>query len=294
MDIAMSRKKGDACKTSQVDVLLKADGTVLKAWREDVYVIPDSVGGDTTGVQIPFTVYNAGNRVEDGVKARADNIKDILKSLVLSCDKLRTSIDTLSASMSEGFKSVGSGAKDAANGIEKLESAEKKAKKQAEDLNDIHIDRADDIKEGELPKSIEWSGKGGYDSKAIEYIENYVNRASSAIENLKSKAEEYKRQLKELEEAGKYFDNSDEYQDAITYVGMFIAALTGKNSFTRAKVVQQDFADTYGETAKNAEEATDSINDQSEALKDAANEAEGYLSPIDEINKIPEEDYGYI
>lgn len=471
----------------------------------------------------------------DGVKAGADNIKDILKSLVLSCDKLRTSIDTLSASMSEGFKSVGSGAKDAANGIEKLESAEKKAKKQAEDLNDIHIDRADDIKEGELPKSIEWSGKGGYDSKAIEYIENYVNRASSAIENLKSKAEEYKRQLKELEEAGKYFDNSDEYQDvylelqningqireykrnlndiayggkldsleteleslraktrnltdetryyelelkrlagqglgfgdeeyvsvyqsvqkakaaekeykkslndtsneqkrstktgktlavslgglakrvnkltfhaftlskslmmrgvrgavngvstgfkklasilhrtnkesnkfgmgrmlgmsimystvfkilfgittaikeglvslsqysdeankslsmllsaltrlknsvatafaplisavapiltkfinilsqAITYVGMFIAALTGKNSFTRAKVVQQDFADTYGETAKNAEEATDSINDQSEALKDAANEAEGYLSPIDEINKI--------
>ena len=149
----------------------------------------------------------------DGVKAGADNIKDILKSLVLSCDKLRTSIDTLSASMSEGFKSVGSGAKDAANGIEKLESAEKKAKKQAEDLNDIHIDRADDIKEGELPKSVEWSGIGGYDSKAIEYIENYVNRASSAIENLKSKAEEYKRQLKELEEAGKYFDNSDEYQD---------------------------------------------------------------------------------
>ena len=60
----MSRKKGDACKTSQVDVLLNADGSVLKAWREDVYVIPDSVGGDTTGVQIPFTVYNAGNRVE--------------------------------------------------------------------------------------------------------------------------------------------------------------------------------------------------------------------------------------
>ena len=34
----------------------------------------------------------------DGVKAGADNIKDILKSLVLSCDKLRASIDALSAS----------------------------------------------------------------------------------------------------------------------------------------------------------------------------------------------------
>lgn len=471
----------------------------------------------------------------DGVKAGADNIKDILKSLVLSCDKLRASIDALSASMSEGFKSAGGSAKEATNGIKELENAEKKAKKQAEDLNDIHIDRADDIKEGELPKSIEWSGKGGYDPKAIEYIENYANKASSAIDNLKAKAEDYKRQLKELEKAGKYFDNSDEYQDvyielqningqireykknlndmayggkldsmeteleslraktrnlteetryyelelkrlsgqglglgdkeydsvyqslqkarvaekeykkslndtsneqkrstktgktlavalgglakrvnkltfhaftlskslmlrgvrgavngvstgfkklasilhrtnkesnkfgmgrmlgmsimystvfkvlygittaikeglvslsqysdetnkslsmllsaltrlknsvatafaplisavapiltkfinllsqAITYVGMFIAALTGKNSFTRAKAVQQDFADTYGETAKNADKATNSINDQSDALKDAADEAEGYLSPIDEINKI--------
>lgn len=471
----------------------------------------------------------------DGVKAGADNIRDILKSLVSSCDKLRISIDALSASMSEGFKTAGSGAKEAANEIKELESAEKKAKKQADDLNDIHIDRAENIKEGELPKSIEWSGKGGYDPKVMEYVDNYANKASSAIDNLKSKAEEYKRQLKELEEAGKYFDNSDEYNEvyiklqdingqirdykknlndmayggklksldneldslakrtrtvaeetryyelklkqlasdnlgfgdeeydsvyqklqkaraaekeykkslndtsneqkrsaktgktlavvlggltkrvnklafhaftlskslmlrgvrgavngvstgvkklasllhktnkesnrfgmgrmlgmsimystvfkilfgittaikeglvnlsqysdeanqslsmllsaltrlknsvatafaplisavapiltkfinllsqAITYVGMFIAALTGKNSFTKAKAVQQDFADTYGETAKNAEEATDSINDQSDALKDAADEAEGYLSPIDEINKI--------
>ncbi|ANU74440.1 hypothetical protein [Blautia pseudococcoides] len=456
----------------------------------------------------------------DGVKAGADNIKDILKSLVLSCDKLRASIDALSASMSEGFKSVGGGAKEATNGIKELENAEKKAKKQAEDLNDIHIER---------------SGKGGYDPKVMEYVENYANKASSAIDNLKTKAEEYKRQLRELEEAGKYFDNSDEYNEvyiklqdingqireykknlndmayggkltsldneldslakrtrtvaeetryyelklkqlasenlgfgdeeydsvyqklqkaraaekeykkslndtsneqkrstktgktlavalgglakrvnkltfhaftlskslmlrgvrgavngvsagfkkltsilhrtnkesnkfgmgrmlgmsvmystvfkvlygittaikeglvslsqysdetnkslsmllsaltrlknsvatafaplisavapiltkfinllsqAITYVGMFIAALTGKNSFTRAKAVQQDFADTYGETAKNADKATNSINDQSDALKDAADEAEGYLSPIDEINKI--------
>lgn len=471
----------------------------------------------------------------DGVKAGADNIRDILKSLVSSCDKLRISIDALSASMSEGFKTAGSGAKEATNEIKELESAEKKAKKQADDLNDIHIDRAENIKEGELPKSIEWSGKGGYDPKVMEYVDNYANKASSAIDNLKSKAEEYKQQLKELEEAGKYFDNSDEYNEvyiklqdingqireykknlndmayggkltildneldslakrtrtvaeetryyelklkqlasenlgfgdeeydsvyqklqkaraaekeykkslndtsneqkrstktgktlavalgglakrvnkltfhaftlskslmlrgvrgavngvsagfkklasilhrtnkesnkfgmgrmlgmsimystvfkvlygittaikeglvslsqysdetnkslsmllsaltrlknsvatafaplisavapiltkfinllskAITYVGMFIAALTGKNSFTRAKAVQQDFADTYGETAKNADKATNSINDQSDALKDAADEAEGYLSPIDEINKI--------
>ena len=70
MDIAMNRLTGDQCKTSKVDVILKpgatsADApTVIKAWREDVYVIPNSVGGDTSGVQTPFTIYNAGNRVE--------------------------------------------------------------------------------------------------------------------------------------------------------------------------------------------------------------------------------------
>ena len=61
--IANERKTGDACKTTKVDVLLNADGTVVWAYREDVYVVPNSIGGDTSGVQIPFTVYNAGNRV---------------------------------------------------------------------------------------------------------------------------------------------------------------------------------------------------------------------------------------
>lgn len=61
--IANERKTGDDCKTTKVDVLLKEDGSVEWAYREDVYVVPNSVGGDTSGVQIPFTVYNAGNRV---------------------------------------------------------------------------------------------------------------------------------------------------------------------------------------------------------------------------------------
>lgn len=70
MDIAMNRLTGDQCKTSKVDVILKPGATVsdaptvVKAWREDVYVIPNSVGGNTSGVQTPFTIYNAGNRVE--------------------------------------------------------------------------------------------------------------------------------------------------------------------------------------------------------------------------------------
>lgn len=70
MDLAMTRATGDKCKTTMVDVLLKpgadedTEPTVVWAYREDVFVIPNSVGGDTTGIQTPFTVYKAGNRVK--------------------------------------------------------------------------------------------------------------------------------------------------------------------------------------------------------------------------------------
>lgn len=63
-EIANERKTGDSVLTTKVDVLLQEDGTVVWAYREDVAVIPNSVGGDTSGVQIPFTIYNAGNRVK--------------------------------------------------------------------------------------------------------------------------------------------------------------------------------------------------------------------------------------
>lgn len=70
MDIANERIKDDKCKTTMVDVLLKpgatpdAVPTAVWAYREEVYVVPSSVGGDTSGVQIPFTVYKAGNRTK--------------------------------------------------------------------------------------------------------------------------------------------------------------------------------------------------------------------------------------
>lgn len=69
MEIANTRATGDRCKTTAVDVLLRAGATedaaptVVWAYREDCYVIPNSVGGDTSGIQTPFTVYRAGNRV---------------------------------------------------------------------------------------------------------------------------------------------------------------------------------------------------------------------------------------
>lgn len=70
MELAMTRATGDKCRTSMVDVLLKPGTTedeaptVVWAYREDVVIAVNSVGGDTTGIQTPFTVYKAGNRVK--------------------------------------------------------------------------------------------------------------------------------------------------------------------------------------------------------------------------------------
>lgn len=61
--IANERLTGDDCVTTKVDALLNTDGTVEWAYREKVWVIPDTFGGDTGGVAIPFTIYNAGERV---------------------------------------------------------------------------------------------------------------------------------------------------------------------------------------------------------------------------------------
>lgn len=62
--IVNERRTGDACKTTKVDVMLNESGAVEWAYREDVIVVPNSFGGDTSGVQIPFTIYNNGNRVK--------------------------------------------------------------------------------------------------------------------------------------------------------------------------------------------------------------------------------------
>ena len=70
MSIAMNRTTGDECKTSTVDVLMRPGATesdaptVVWAYREDCYIVPQSVGGDTSGVQIPFELHRAGNRVK--------------------------------------------------------------------------------------------------------------------------------------------------------------------------------------------------------------------------------------
>lgn len=64
MDIANNRRTGVGCQTTKVDVLVDGSGRVIWAYRENVYVVPSSIGGDTSGISVPFSIYNNGGRVK--------------------------------------------------------------------------------------------------------------------------------------------------------------------------------------------------------------------------------------
>lgn len=72
---------------------------------------------------------------------------------------------------------------------------------------------------------------------------------------------------------------------AITYIGMFIAALTGQKSFTRAKAVQEDYAASLNKTSSGANKAAKATKNNANATKKANKENQTYLSGLDEIRQ---------
>lgn len=62
--IINNRSTGSALETTVVDILVESDGTQVWAYKENVVVIPQSIGGDNGGVNIPFEIHYNGNRVE--------------------------------------------------------------------------------------------------------------------------------------------------------------------------------------------------------------------------------------
>lgn len=65
-DVVDNRHTGDQSKTDTLEVhLWDGDATNgYTAWKQAVYVIPTSYGGDTSGYQIPFTVNYVGDRTK--------------------------------------------------------------------------------------------------------------------------------------------------------------------------------------------------------------------------------------
>ncbi len=70
MSIINNRDTGDKLNSSIVDVLMKPGATesdpptIIWAYKENCVVVPTSMGGNTSGVQAPFTIYKTGERVK--------------------------------------------------------------------------------------------------------------------------------------------------------------------------------------------------------------------------------------
>ncbi|MCC8135063.1 MAG: hypothetical protein LIO40_00015 [Ruminococcus sp.] len=61
-DITMNRLTDDDCKTTILEVLIDGTSSSYDAWTEDVIVKPQSYGGATGGVRIPYSITFCGNR----------------------------------------------------------------------------------------------------------------------------------------------------------------------------------------------------------------------------------------
>lgn len=71
-DIALERKKGDDCKTLLLEVIVEDTGAEQHlAFIQEVIVKPNSYGGGTEGVNIPFTVSEDGERKKGYVTAES-------------------------------------------------------------------------------------------------------------------------------------------------------------------------------------------------------------------------------
>lgn len=68
--IVDERAKDDTCKTDALEVHLwdGSEEAGYIAYKQECYLIPTSYGGDTSGYQIPFTVYYTGDRVKGTFK----------------------------------------------------------------------------------------------------------------------------------------------------------------------------------------------------------------------------------
>ena len=69
-NIALDRKKGDACKTLMLEVIVEdTEATNHLAYVQEVIVKPQSYGGGTEGVNFPFQVSEDGARTKGYVTA---------------------------------------------------------------------------------------------------------------------------------------------------------------------------------------------------------------------------------
>lgn len=73
---------------------------------------------------------------------------------------------------------------------------------------------------------------------------------------------------------------------AMSYVSQFIAALTGRSTYIRAKKVQDSFNSSLGDTSSKADDAAHSMDD----MADSAKKARGALATFDDLDVLEKQD----
>lgn len=215
----------------------------------------------------------------NNLKKKVEEYQKKNNKLVLAMQNLQKAAARVGAVM----KNIGSALKSAGSAVKSMVSAMKKA---VESM--LNFDKQTKRSKAGLGKmlgmSLLFSGMfrainavGDGVKTGIQNLAKYSNTANTAMSSLMSSMTRLKNSfatafapiLATVAPILVKFINL--MSDAITRVGMLIAALTGQKTFTKAIGVQEDYAASLDKTADSA--------------KKAAKEVKGYLSPIDELNR---------
>lgn len=215
----------------------------------------------------------------NNLKKKVEEYQKKNNKLVLAMQNLQKAAARVGAVM----KNIGSALKSAGSAVKSMVSAMKKA---VESM--LNFDKQTKRSKAGLGKmlgmSLLFSGMfrainavGDGVKTGIQNLAKYSNTANTAMSSLMSSMTRLKNSfatafapiLTTVAPILVKFINL--MSDAITRVGMLIAALTGQKTFTKAIGVQEDYAASLDKTADSA--------------KKAAKEVKGYLSPIDELNR---------
>lgn len=215
----------------------------------------------------------------NNLKKKVEEYQKKNNKLVLAMQNLQKAAARVGAVM----KNIGSALKSAGSAVKSMVSAMKKA---VESM--FNFDKETKRSKAGLGKmlgmSLLFSGMfrainavGDGVKTGIQNLAKYSNTANAAMSSLMSSMTRLKNSfatafapiLTTVAPILVKFINL--MSDAITRVGMLIAALTGQKTFTKAIGVQEDYAASLDKTADSA--------------KKAAKEVKGYLSPIDELNR---------
>ena len=256
---AMEELQGSIYKiTHPVDAIKSSFSSMLSTIKNKAAGISANI---INGIAHPFQT------VKKIAQSSANLAKKALSGLASVAKKTGSSLKDIASKL----LGIGKGTKSASGGISSFSNRLKGLVVSALIFNQIS-------------KSINAMISGIKEGFSNLYEENY--KFKSSVDNLKASVITLKNALASafspiVETAIPYIQRLVGWlTKAADAVGQLLAALMGRKTYTKA--VKQ--------TAKASEDAADATKKEADATEEAQEAAEGYLSPLDEINKYKEEE----